>query len=176
MFQIHAVGDAEDRAAKLDPEDGVLAAALRAKEQGKVRFIGVTGHFDPQVMAGGLDLHDFDTALLPVNCADPLHRSFVTGTLPRARAKGVAVVAMKVFAAGKLVAGESPRASVEECLRYALGQDVATATAGFDSIAQLEADVRVVKAYRPLPEAAQTALVERQEPHPGTALEWYKRD
>jgi aryl-alcohol dehydrogenase-like predicted oxidoreductase len=176
VFQVHAVGDAEDRARKLDPEKGVLAAALKAKRQGKVRYIGVTGHADPEVMADCLDVHDFDTLLVPVNCADPLHRSFVEHTLPRAKEKGVAVVAMKVFAAGKLVAGEKPRATVEECLRYALSQDVATATAGFDSIAELEADVRAAKAFRPLPAEAQTALTERQAPHPGRSLEWYKRE
>jgi aryl-alcohol dehydrogenase-like predicted oxidoreductase len=127
-------------------------------------------------MAGCLDLHDFDTILVPVNCADPLHRSFVEHTLPVAKKKGVGVVAMKVFAAGRLVAGESPRASVTECLRYALSQDVATATAGCDTIEQLEADVRAAKAFAPLTDDVAKALVARQAPHPGTSLEWYKRD
>lgn len=175
VFQIHAVTNAEDRKRKLDPEAGVLAAALQAKRQGKVRFIGVTGHADPEVMADCLEVHDFDTLLVPVNCADPLHRSFVEHTLPRAKAKGVGVVAMKVFAAGRLVEGDAPRATAAECLRYALSQDVATATAGFDSLAQLEADVRAVKAFRPMPADAQAALTERQAPHPGRSLEWYKR-
>ena len=167
-----SIRSAEDRDAKLDPETGTLAAALQAKKQGKCRFIGVTGHVDPAVMASCLDGFDFDTILVPVNCADPLHTSFVRGTLPAAKKKGVAVIAMKVFAAGKLVA----RATAADCVRYTLSQDIATASIGADSIAELEADVLAAKRFEPMPAKAQAALTARFAPHPGKSLEWYKRD
>jgi aryl-alcohol dehydrogenase-like predicted oxidoreductase len=176
VFQIHAVGNAGDRDRKLDAEKGTLAAAIQAKKDGKCRFIGVTGHADPRVMASCLDTFAFDTILVPVNCADPLHQSFVKHTLPKAKAKRVAVIAMKVFAAGKLVAGKEPRAAVAECVRYALSQDIATASVGARSIAELEADVLAAKSFAALSAKQQAALTRRQAPHPGKSLEWYKRD
>lgn len=174
VFQIHAVGDARDRARKLDAEKGTLAAALRAKKAGKTRFIGVTGHYDPEVMAGCLAMHAFDTVLLPVNCADPLRMSFIEHALGAAREAQTAVVAMKVFAAGRLV-NRGERATAAECLRFALSHDVATATAGVTSMEQLLTDVRAAKTFTPMPPAEREALTKRQAPHPGKKLEWYKR-
>jgi uncharacterized protein len=174
VFQIHAVGDDADRKLKLDAEKGTLAAALAAKKAGKARFIGVTGHMDPEVLAQCLRDFAFDTLLVPVNCADPLHASFVKTALPVAKERRVGVVAMKVFAAGRLVEGE--RATPAECLRFALSQDVATATAGVTSIAQLEADVRAAKSFAPMPADEQAKLTSRFAPHPGKPLEWYKKD
>jgi aryl-alcohol dehydrogenase-like predicted oxidoreductase len=174
VFQVHAVGDDEDRKRKLDTEKGTLAAAIAAKKAGKTRFVGVTGHMDPAVLAQCLKDFPGDTMLVPVNCADPLHASFVETALPVAKERKVGVVAMKVFAAGKLVQGDKAKAA--ECLRYALSQDVATATAGFVSIAQLEADVLAVKRFEPMPADEQKALTSRFAPHPGKSLEWYKKD
>ncbi|MBK8975420.1 MAG: aldo/keto reductase [Planctomycetes bacterium] len=175
VFQVHAVGDDDDRRRKLDPDDGVLAAALEAKRAGKCRFVGVTGHQDPEVMARCLDDHEFDTLLVPVNCADRLWVSFVDHVLPRAAEKGVGVIAMKVFAAGRLVQGDTRRASLEDCVRYTLSQTVATAIVGVRTIAELEADLRVAKTFQPLSADALDALVAACEPHPGNALEWYKK-
>jgi aryl-alcohol dehydrogenase-like predicted oxidoreductase len=171
LFQVHSIRNPKDRDAKLDPERGTLAAAIEARRQGKCRFIGVTGHVDPVVMASCLEVFDFDTVLVPVNCADPLRTSFIRTTLPAAKKREVAVIAMKVFAAGKLV----PKAEVAECVRFALSQDVATASVGADSVARLEADVLAAKRFRPMPAAEQAALTKRFAPHPGKALEWYKK-
>jgi aryl-alcohol dehydrogenase-like predicted oxidoreductase len=175
VFQVHAVGDDEDRARKLDPDDGVLAAALAAQRAGKCRFVGLTGHADPEVIARCLDQHRFDTLLVPVNAADPLWLSFVRDTLPKAREKQVAVVAMKVFASGRLLAGDPPRATPADCLRFTLSQPVATAVVGCTSIAELEADVAAVAPFVPMPDGEQRELTARFAPHPGNELEWYKK-
>lgn len=175
VFQVHAVGDGEDRRRKLDPDTGVLAAALQAQKEGKCRFVGVTGHADPEVVAACLQDHRFDTVLVPVNCADPLWLSFVTGVLPVARARGTAVVAMKVFASGRLLAPGS-KVSAAECLRWSLSQDVAVAVPGCRTVAELETDAAAVRPFRPMDEAAQRELTARVGEHPGNALEWYKRE
>jgi aryl-alcohol dehydrogenase-like predicted oxidoreductase len=175
LFQIHAVGDDEDLARKLDPEDGVLAAALAAQRAGKCRFVGVTGHADPAVMARCLDAHPFDAMLVPVNAADPLWLSFVRETLPKASERKVAVIAMKVFAAGRLLAGDPPRATAAECVRFTLSQPVATAVVGCRTIAELDADLAAVEPFVPMPADEQAALTGRFAPHPGNELEWYKK-
>lgn len=173
VFQVHAVGDRDDLRRKLDPDKGTLAAALAAQQAGKCRFLGVTGHADPEVMAECLAVHAFATLLVPVNIADPLWRSFVRHTLPKAKAAGTAVVAMKVFAAGRLVAGG--KTTPAECLRFALSQDVATAVVGARSVAELEADLGAARAFQPMPPAEQERLGQSLAPHPGQTLEWYKR-
>jgi len=174
VFQIHAIGDDEDRKRKLDPEKGVLAAALQARKDGKCRFLGVTGHAEPEVLARCLDDFPFDTILVPINCADPLWVSFVQGVLPKARALGTAVVAMKVFAAGKLVA--TGKVSAAECLRWSLSQDVAVAVPGCRTLAELEVDAAAVRPFVPMDGPAQAAIVQKLGTHPGNALEWYKKD
>jgi aryl-alcohol dehydrogenase-like predicted oxidoreductase len=174
VFQVHAVGDDEDRKRKTDTERGVLAAALQAQKDGKCRFIGVTGHQDPEVLARCLDDFAFDTILVPVNCADPLWLSFAQGVLPKARAKGTAVVAMKVFAAGKLL--ESGKVTAAECLRWSLSQDVAVAVPGCRTVAELEADAAAVRPFAPMDDAARAAVTKKLGAHPGNSLEWYKRD
>lgn len=175
IFQIHAIGDDDDRRRKLDAEHGVLAAALTAQKAGKCRHIGFTGHAEPAVLAQCLDAFEFATVLLPVNCADPLWVSFVQQVLPKARAKGTAVVAMKVFAAGQLASAEA-KVTAAECVRWALSQDVAVAVPGCRTIAELELDIAAVRPFVPMPADEQRAVTARVGTHPGNALEWYKKD
>lgn len=174
VFQVHAVGDHEDRKRKLDSEKGALAAALQAKQAGKCRFIGVTGHAEPEVLAQCLEDFPFDTILVPVNCVDPLWVSFVQGLLPKAKEKGTAVIAMKVFAAGKLV--EGGKVTAAECLRWALSQDVAVAVPGCKAIAEVEVDAAAVRPFTAMTVADQVALTKQLGTHPGNPLEWYKKD
>lgn len=174
VFQVHAVGDDEDRKRKLDADKGTLAAAIQAQKDGKCRFIGVTGHAEPEVMARCLDDYDFDTMLVPVNCADPLWRSFVLEVLPKAKAKGTTIVAMKVFAAGKLI--DAGVVTAAECVRWTLSQDVAVAIPGCTTVAQVEADVAAVRPFVPMTKQEQEALTAKVGAHPGNALEWYKKE
>jgi aryl-alcohol dehydrogenase-like predicted oxidoreductase len=174
VFQVHAIGDAADRQRKLDPEQGTLAAAIAAQKAGKCRFIGFTGHAEPDVIAQALDDFAFDTLLVPVNCADPLWVSFVQRVLPKAKAKGTAVVAMKVFAAGKLL--ETGGVTAAECLRFALSQDVAVAVPGCRTIAEIDADAAAVRPFVPLGDKEQAELTAKLGKHPGNSLEWYKKD
>ncbi|MBK8097952.1 MAG: aldo/keto reductase [Planctomycetes bacterium] len=175
IFQIHAIGDDDDRVRKLDAENGVLAAALAAQKAGKCKHIGFTGHAEPAVLAQCLDAFAFATVLVPVNCADPLWVSFVQQVLPKAKAKGTAVVAMKVFAAGQLARADA-KVTAAECVRWALSQDVAVAVPGCRTIAELEVDIAAVQPFVPMDAAEQLAVTERVGAHPGNALEWYKKD
>ena len=180
LFQIHSLQSPADLERKLDDEKGVLAAALEAKKQGKCRFIGVTGHVHPEVMATALARFDFDTILVPINAADPLWRSFIDITLPVAKKKGTGVIAMKAFAAGRLVRdvkGQREREQrMQDCLRFVLSQDIATASVGAKSLRELMVDLRAAKSFEPMPKDEQSALTRLYAPHPGRSLEWYKRE
>ena len=171
LVQVHAVGDAADLTRAL-AADGPLAALAKAREEKLLRFIGVTGHMDPTVLRTAVERYEFDALLFPLNCVDPHHLSFVKETLPAAVAKGVARVAMKVFASGKL-----PTLGIEpaDCLRYTYGLDVSTAVVGCASTEQVDLAVRIAVEGKKLTPAEEASLLERTRPHKGRGTEWYKR-
>jgi aryl-alcohol dehydrogenase-like predicted oxidoreductase len=173
LIQVHAIADAADLDRALAP-GGPLAALEKAREEKLVRFIGVTGHADPAVMRAAVERWPFDSILFPLNAIDPHHLSFGEGTLPAAARRGLARVAMKVFASGKLVAPEVA-APAEDCLRYAYGLDVATAVVGCGSVEHVDLAARVAAEQRPLSGAERAALLARTRPHAGPGAEWYKR-
>ena len=98
LWQVHDVRTRDDLEA-LGAPGGALEAFYRAKEQGKTRFIGVTGHHDPEILRLALEMYEFDTVLLPVNPAEPHHASFLP-LAKEAMAKGMGVIGMKVLCRG----------------------------------------------------------------------------
>lgn len=181
LLQIHAVRDAEDLDRALDEKHGPLAALLRAREQKLVRWLGVTGHFDPRTLVDALRRFAFDAILLPLNCVDPLYEipgepperlSFLEQALPAAVGAGVARVAMKVFASGGLIErGLDP----ERCLRFTYGLDVSTCIVGCATPAQVDLAAGVARTHRALGEGEQEALRRAAGPAAGPKVEWYKR-
>ena len=160
---------------------GPLAALIKAKEEGLIRWIGVTGHADPYVMRRTFEKYPFASILFPLNCVDPHYEtrgdkperlSFVEETLPAAIENGLGRVAMKVFASGRLAKkGIDP----ELCLRYTYGLDISTCIVGCNSIAQVDLAARVAREQKPLSEAETKALLASTRPHRGKGTEWYKR-
>jgi aryl-alcohol dehydrogenase-like predicted oxidoreductase len=136
LWQVHDVRSAEDLAEIFGP-GGAIEAFDRAKKEGKVRFVGVTGHQDPAILLKAFDLYDFDTVLMPVNPAEAAWLSFPERVLPEARRRGMGVVGMKVLCRGQGLrvpgCGE-----VTPWIRYALSHEVSTVVIGCDDPAQVE--------------------------------------
>ena len=82
---------------------GAIEAFGRAKQEGRVRFVGVTGHQDPAILLKAFALYPFDTVLLPVNPVEAGHGGFVDTVLPEARRRNMGVVGMKVLCRGLVV-------------------------------------------------------------------------
>lgn len=161
LWQLHSVSYTPD----LDTifgESGAIKAMEEAREQGIVRFVGITGHHDPTVIAAGLKRYPFDTALIPVNAADPHHpQPFIPAVLPVARERGVGVIAMKVPAYGHLL-----KPGVLEGMHQAMGYSLSQAGVDACIIAaetpeQLEANVQVARAFQPL-SATELAAIEQR--------------
>ncbi len=170
--QVHEVRSPSD-VESLFRRSGVVAALEDARRRKKVRFIGITGHRNPDVLLQAIERHPFDTALVPVNPFDCHHRSFTRTFVPKARAKGIAVVAMKVYAGGALPSqkGEVP---IADLVRFALAQDgVYVAVPGADSLAHWD-EARAADLLSLPDKASQEALVARCGPHRGRSTEWYK--
>src|SRR5918911_4449625 len=113
LVQIHALNAMADLEAALAP-DGAISALEEAKRQGMTRFVGITGHARPWVLARALERYDFDTVLVALGPVDRLVNNPEEVLLPVAQRKQMGIIAMKVFGHGELEQREL-------ALRYALG-------------------------------------------------------
>src|SRR6202453_3727219 len=157
VWQIHEVVYENDPEL-IFAQNGAAEALLAAKQQGKVRFIGFTGHKDPEIHLKMLS-HDFafDTIQMPLNCCDATFRSFETQVLPEANRRGMAALGMKSLGgSGELV--KFGAVTAEQGLRYAMSLPVAATISGIDSMEVLEQNLRVAVNFEPLTAAEMQAL------------------
>jgi aryl-alcohol dehydrogenase-like predicted oxidoreductase len=149
LYQVHNVINEED-IEFIFARRGVMEMIEKAKKDGKIRFVGVTGHTDPLILNQMLARYPFDTILMPLSVTDGGNRqkSFEQTTLPVARQKGVGVIAMKTLGAGQIVRQKA--ATSDDCLRYVWSLGVSTAIVGCQEICQVEANVRAASAFQPL--------------------------
>lgn len=160
LWQIHEVVYDNDPDLIFAP-NGAAEALLAAKQQGKVRFIGFTGHKDPEIHLKMLS-HDFpfDTVQMPLNCCDATFRSFETHVLPEAMRRGIAVLGMKSLGgSGELV--RHGAITPEQGLRYAMSLPVATTISGVDTMQVLDQNLKVAVNFQPLAAAEMQALREQ---------------
>ncbi len=169
LWQVHDVRTLADLEA-LSAPGGALEVFRWAKEEGYARFLGVTGHHDPDILRRALDLFEFDTVLLPVNPAEPRSQSF----LPLAREaldRGLGVIGMKVLARG-LVA-QLDLAPVEDYVCYALSQPVNLVVIGCDSPKHVRQVADAAREFKPMPAEEQRRLEEAVVPF-ARGLMYYK--
>ena len=154
LLHIHSLGDDKMDPAVVFGNDGVYRMAMRAKEEGLTRHIGVTGHSRPQRFINALADFDFDVVMTAANFVDVNTYQFEELVWPLAQRRGAALVAMKVFG-GIKGAGHKParlpRAYHDQAFRYALSlAGCATAVIGMSTMQELEENVRRARAFRPL--------------------------
>ena len=162
LWQIHDLRGWEDVEAMEGPS-GALGAFQEAKRQGKARYIGVTGHEDPEVLTHAVENWPVDSVLLPVNPVEGVLGGFLDGTVPAARRKGIAVIGMKVLGAGTFLA---PSAGIpaELLIRYALSQPVTLVIVGCSQPLEVLTLASLGRDFTPLPEGEQRSLEERFAP------------
>ena len=140
---------------------GVVEALDQAKRQGKVRFVGFTGHKRPGIHLAML-AHDysFDTCQLPLNCFDASFRSFEEHVLPKLLGRGIAAIGMKSLSGdGRQV--KQKVITAEEGLRYAMSLPVATTVSGIDSMRILKQNLAVAAGFKPMTDRQMKALRRR---------------
>jgi uncharacterized protein len=144
---------------------GVIEALDRAKRQGKVRFVGFTGHKDPAIHLEMLSYgYPFDACQLPLNAFDASFRSFQHQVLPELGRQGIAAIGMKSLGgSGKAVKMRVVRG--EDALRYAMSLPVCTTVSGIDSMAVLRRNLKLARGFRPMGAGQRTALERRLEAH-----------
>jgi aryl-alcohol dehydrogenase-like predicted oxidoreductase len=185
LWQIHNLSKKEEVEQIFAP-DGAVQALVKARDQGMVRFIGVTGHADPEVLAEAIRRFPFDTVLMAVNAADAHHLSFEKGLLPLAVEKEMGIIGMKIPARGRILSSWTPpppeqqrpgqvatrpgTITMKEALRFVLSLPVSTVIVGCDSVAQVEENVQIARAFTPLSATQMAELAARTEPVKRQAL------
>lgn len=157
LWQVHEViydNDPDMHFAK----GGVIEALEQARREGKVRFVGFTGHKDPAIHLKML-AHDypFDTCQFPLNPFDGTFRSFEQQVLPEALRRGIAPLGMKSLGGG----GDAVKKRVvtaAEALRYAMSLPVAATVSGIDSLKVLRQNLRIARTFEPMTAAEMQAL------------------
>ena len=161
LWQIHECvyyNDAERHFAR----GGVVEALDRAKRQGKVRYVGFTGHKDPDILLRMLSFdYPFDACQLPLNGFDAHFRSFQKHVLPELARRQIAPIGMKSLGAGRAI--EKKGARLTDALRYAMSLPVCTTVSGIDSMKVLEQNLRIVRAFSPMGERERRAYERRVE-------------
>ena len=162
-MQFHEVIRLEDPD-RIFAEGGAMEAMLAAKQAGKVRYIGFTGHKDPYVHLRMLDHareHNFhfDTVQMPLNVMDAHFRSFTHEVLPILTREGIAPLGMKCFGDHHIL--DSKTVQPIEALHYCLNLPIAVQITGIDSMQILDQAIEAARTFKPLTQAEVASLLER---------------
>ncbi len=145
-------------------EDGPVEALLEAKEAGKIRYIGFTGHKDPFIHLRMLEIAEknnfhFDAAQMPLNILDASFRSFAHQVVPKLVEQEIAVLGMKSMAFG--VIPRNNIATATECLHYALGLPTSVVITGCETVERVDQACEAVRTFEPFSEDQLNALITR---------------
>ena len=153
---------------------GSAEALLKAKEKGLVRYIGFTGHKDPEIHRRMLSQgFPFDAVQMPLNLLDAHYKSFEQEILPICQEQGIAVIGMKSFSSGdifELAATVTPA----EALGYAMSLPVATVVSGMDSLEVMRQNLEIARGFEPFSAEQRTELLARTQPHSTGEYERFK--
>jgi aryl-alcohol dehydrogenase-like predicted oxidoreductase len=146
---------------------GAQEALLEARDAGKLRYLGFTGHKDPSIHLHMLDVgaqHGFtpDTVQMPLNVMDAHYRSFERLVLPRLVQQDIGVLAMKTLGNGHIL--KSGTVDAPECLHYALNLPSSVVITGCESLRDLDQALEAVRTFRPLASAEVASLLRKTAP------------
>jgi predicted aldo/keto reductase-like oxidoreductase len=188
LWQIHALRSVEDVDTRI--EDGILDVFAKAKESGKVRYIGLTGHADYKAIQHMLTQTDIlDTCQMPINAFDPHYKSYIKNVLPMLLEREMGVLAMKTLSNGGFFggtrhfeSGDEPKiiphhASIKEALHFVWSLPVSVVITGPDNVDMLKEKIALAKSFKVMNEEARTELVTRLADAglDGKKVEFYKR-
>ncbi|MAF12753.1 aldo/keto reductase [Candidatus Poribacteria bacterium] len=187
LWQIHALTGPEDVDARL--AGGVLDAALAAKEAGKIRHIGFTGHTSPSAHLRMLEAAPqdvFAACQMPVNLVDPSYESFIEQVMPPLAERGIAVLAMKTLANGGFFGGSThfehgdrpkvvpDRVSIREAVHFAWSLPITVLITGPNEPAHMREKVELARSFTGLSANERQELTDRVADMAGTGVEFYK--
>jgi uncharacterized protein len=148
LWQLHNIMHGE-QVDQVFGRGGAMEALIEAKEQGVVRHLGLSGHYDPAPLIACIERFDFDAILMALNPTDPHLYPFAEELLPLANRKQMGVIAMKLACRGRIFR-RGGLSSMADSMRYTLSHPVSTVIIGCDTVAQVEENVRIATAFEPM--------------------------
>jgi len=182
LWQLHDIGTMTD-VNEVFAKGGAMEALIEMRDQKVVRNLGITGHYRPDALIECIHRYPFDTILMALNAADPHQFSFRDELLPLAVEKQMGIIGMKIPARGRILSTWTPppleqqkhswegmvlastpgTITMREALYYTLSHPVSTVIIGCDSVAQLEENVALARAYTPLSNSQMASLEAKTE-------------
>jgi aryl-alcohol dehydrogenase-like predicted oxidoreductase len=172
LWQLHNV-QRDDQVEQIFGKDGAIEALLKARDQKMVRFLGITGHFEPTVLEKAIARFEFDTILMALNAADRHRLPFQDSLLPAATAKKMGVIGMKIPARDRLLRPDGV-STMKDAMSYTLTLPVSTVIIGCKTVEQLEENISIAKAFKPLA-AADMARLEGLTASYVSDAQWFKK-
>lgn len=164
LYQVHQIHES-DHARKVY-ENGIPEILERAREQGKIRYVGFTGHSRPEFHREMVERgFRWDALQMPVNPVDHFWTSFQESILPLALERRIAVIGMKSLGGspGQFV-NRARALTAEECMTYAMSMPIATLVSGMDSMARLRSNLDIVRRFRPLEQSEIDRILAKAQP------------
>lgn len=189
LIHVHALMG-EDDLAKIEASDGVLNALYKMRDEKLTRFVGITSHYNPEVLKLALERHDFDCVQMALNAAKQgmkdgehgmvpnpsIQTSFERLALPVAREKNLGILAMKIMGQEALIGSGSEKGSVEKLLQYSWSLPVAAAVVGMPTHAMIRQNVQFARNFAPMPEQEMRGFSHRMAGANKMALDLKFRD
>ena len=185
LWQVHAVRNPADVDERV--ENGVLDVMLEAKETGKTRYIGFTGHSSPAAHQRVLEKTDiFDACQLSMNLVDVSYESFIESVVPTLVERNIGVIGMKALANGGFFGGSQHgrhgpnpkvvpnRVSISEAVRFVWSLPVSTLVTGPDNAKQMQEKIDIARDFIGMEDDERQKLIEKVEDMAGTTVEFYK--
>ena len=185
LWQVHAVQNPADVDERF--ENGVFEVMLEAKETGKTRYIGFTGHSSPTAHQRVLEKTDiFDACQLAMNLTDVSYESFIEKVVPTLVERNIGVIGMKSLANGGFFGGTQHgrhglnlkvvpnRVSISEAVRFVWSLPVSTLVTGPDNAKQMQEKIDIAKNFTGMEDGERQKLIEKVEDMAGTTVEFYK--
>jgi aryl-alcohol dehydrogenase-like predicted oxidoreductase len=148
LWQLHNVRT-EEQLETIFGRNGAIEALQQARDEKIVRFLGITGHYDPGTLLTAINQFEFDAILMALNPADPHFLPFTEELLPAAVEKEMGVIAMKIPARGRVFRDDGLN-SMRDAMSYVLTYPVSTTIVGCDNIEQLEENISIAADFQPL--------------------------
>jgi len=187
LWQIHSIRSPEDVDTRIEQQ--VLEVFRKARESGKTRYIGFTGHTDFNAHKQMLKRTNIlETCQMPINCFDPNYKSFINNVLPTLVEMEMGILAMKTLSNGgffggtsHFVKGNNPKVvpnvvSVREAIHFVWSLPVSTLITGADDVAMLQEKIDLAKSFKKMDEQSRMELVNRvgNADLKGAKVEFYK--
>jgi aryl-alcohol dehydrogenase-like predicted oxidoreductase len=176
LLQFHSIQYPDDPQRIFDPEKGGMKAVLEARQEGKLRFIGFSGHMFPEKHLEMINMpFEWNTVQMPLNILDAHYKSFQHQVLPVLNQKNIGALGMKSLTGQDARLPRELNISAELCRRYALSLPVSTVICGTQTFEELESDMAIARDFKPLSEEEIGYLLDiAREPARDGHIEEYK--